>query len=323
LDRHLNVLETSAAGRSGGASATDAPCIALEGVGVAYGRDNNRIDALVDINLTVGEGQFVALLGPTGCGKSTLLRVISDLTAPTTGRVTVRDKPAARARHANEFGFVFQEPALMPWRTALDNVNLPLEIVDYPPAERRARCEDLLASIGLSKFKNSYPHQLSGGMKQRVAIVRALAWNPSILLMDEPFSALDELTKNQLQDDLLSLWSTEGKTILFVTHNISEAVYLADRIVVMSAHPGRVAAEIDVELPRPRRPEMRETMEFLDHVRRARKALAGPPVRHSGAEPTGPARSGRPDDRLREEPGIHTPSTGIMNSGIAARGAPE
>jgi NitT/TauT family transport system ATP-binding protein len=252
-----------------------APCIVLERVGVTYEAGKQKVDALVDIDLTVDEGRFVALLGPTGCGKSTLLRVVSDLTAPSSGRVTVRGEPAAMARRANEFGFVFQEPALMPWRTALGNVNLPLEIVDYPTAERHTRCETLLHSVGLSKFKNSYPHQLSGGMKQRVAIVRALAWNPSIMLMDEPFSALDELTKNQLQDDLLTLWSNERKTILFVTHNISEAVYLADRVAVMSAHPGRIVAEIDIRLPRPRRPEMRETMEFIDHVRRVREALAG------------------------------------------------
>jgi NitT/TauT family transport system ATP-binding protein len=257
-----------------GAALTDtAPCIALEGIGVTYDTAKQRVDALVDIDLTVEEGSFVALLGPTGCGKSTLLRVVSDLTAPSAGRVTVRGQPAAAARQSNEFGFVFQEPALMPWRTAIGNVNLPLEIVNYPAAERRQRCETLLQSVGLSKFKDSYPHQLSGGMKQRVAIVRALAWNPSIILMDEPFSALDELTKNQLQDDLLALWSSERKTILFVTHNISEAVYLADRVVVMSPHPGRIAAHIDILLPRPRRPEMRETMEFIDHVRRTRQAL--------------------------------------------------
>jgi NitT/TauT family transport system ATP-binding protein len=249
------------------------PCIALEHVGVTYDTGRQSVDALLDINLTVAEGKFVALLGPTGCGKSTLLRVVSDLTAPTSGRVIVRGQPAAAARHANEFGFVFQEAALMPWRTAFGNVHLPLEIVDYPAARSRGRCEELLASVGLGKFKDSYPHQLSGGMKQRVAIVRALAWNPSIMLMDEPFSALDELTKNQLQDDLLTLWSTERKTILFVTHNISEAVYLADSVVVMSAHPGRIAAELQIALPRPRRPDMRETVEFLAEVRRARQAL--------------------------------------------------
>jgi NitT/TauT family transport system ATP-binding protein len=187
--------------------------------------------------------------------------------------VEVRGRPAAEARRANEFGFVFQEPALLPWRRAIDNVMLPLEVVKYPPAERRARCEALLEMVGLSSFVNRYPHELSGGMKQRVAIVRALAWNPSILLMDEPFSALDELTKAELQDELLEIWAKERKTILFVTHNISEAVYLADRVVVMSAHPGRIVATIPIDLPRERSPGVRETLEFVLHVKRAREAL--------------------------------------------------
>ena len=249
------------------------PCVRLEEVGVTFEAPGQRIQALVRVDLEVGEGEFVALLGPTGCGKSTLLRVVSDLTHPSDGRVEVRGRPAAEARRANEFGFVFQEPALLPWRSALDNVMLPLEVVKYPPSERRARCERLLGMVGLTKFVNSYPHQLSGGMKQRVAIVRALAWNPSILLMDEPFSALDELTKTQLQDELLDIWSREKKTILFVTHNISEAVYLADRVVVMSAHPGRIVETMAVELPRPRAPGVRDTLEFVRHVRRAREAL--------------------------------------------------
>lgn len=255
------------------AGAPDQPCVRLERVGVTYQAQRQAVPALTDVSLSVRTGGFLALLGPTGCGKSTLLRVVSDLVRPTTGTVEVRGGPAAAARRANEFGFVFQEPALLPWRTALENVHLPLEVVKYPAAERRARCEALLDLVGLSRFKDAYPHQLSGGMKQRVAIVRALAWNPSILLMDEPFSALDELTKNQLQDELLKLWSRERKTILFVTHNISEAVYLADDVVVMSAHPGRIRATIKVDLPRPRPPDIRETMEFLAHVRRAREAL--------------------------------------------------
>jgi NitT/TauT family transport system ATP-binding protein len=256
------------------ARAAQAPaCITLDGVSLRYPTGRGYIEALTGIDLTVAEGEFAALLGPTGCGKSSLLRLVSDLVEPTAGRVIVRGQPALAARRANEFGFVFQEPALLSWRTALGNVHLPLEIVGYPASRRVARCEQLLDSVGLLKFKDYYAHQLSGGMKQRVAIVRALAWNPSILLMDEPFSALDELTKNQLQDDLLQLWSLERKTILFVTHNISEAVYLADRVVVMSPHPGRIKAVLPIGLPRPRTESLRESPEFLRYVREAREAL--------------------------------------------------
>jgi NitT/TauT family transport system ATP-binding protein len=251
------------------------PCLRLQDVSVTFTTPDQSVQALSRVSMEVGEGEFVALLGPTGCGKSTLLRVVSDLERPGEGVVEVRGQPAAAAREANEFGFVFQEPALLPWRSALQNVMLPLEVVKYPQAERRARCERLLDLVGLSKFVNRFPHELSGGMKQRVAIVRALAWNPSILLMDEPFSALDELTKAELQDELLRIWAREKKTILFVTHNLSEAVYLADRVVVMSAHPGRIVATIPVELPRERGPAVRETMEFVRHVKRAREALAG------------------------------------------------
>ena len=245
----------------------------LEEVSVVFETPDQVVHALERVSLEVVEGEFVALLGPTGCGKSTLLRVVSDLTHPSTGRVEVRGQPAAEARRANEFGFVFQEPALLPWRSAIGNVMLPLEVVDYPAAERRARCASLLDMVGLAKFASRYPHELSGGMKQRVAIVRALAWNPSILLMDEPFSALDELTKGELQDELLRIWAHERKTIVFVTHNISEAVYLADRVVVMSAHPGRVVATIPIELARERGPAIRETLAFVQQVKRVREAL--------------------------------------------------
>jgi NitT/TauT family transport system ATP-binding protein len=249
------------------------PCIELVGIALRYQTARGSIQALADIDLSIAEGEFVAFLGPTGCGKSSLLRLVSDLVAPTSGTIQVRGHPAAVARRANEFGFVFQEPALLSWRTALGNIHLPLEVVGYPTAKRLERCMELLESVGLIRFKDNYPHELSGGMKQRVAIVRALAWNPSILLMDEPFSALDELTKGQLQDDLLQIWNHERKTVLFVTHNISEAVYLADRVVVMSPHPGRIKTEMRIALPRPRAEAIRETPEFLAHVRTAREAL--------------------------------------------------
>lgn len=255
------------------ASAGPTPCIAMQGLGLTFHTKKRRIPALENIDLDISEGEFIALLGPTGCGKSSMLRVVSDLLQPTAGTVRIRDRAPAIARQANEFGFVFQEAALLGWRTALDNVRLPLEVVGYPPQERRPRCEELLDSVGLLGFKDAYPHELSGGMKQRVAIVRALSWRPSILLMDEPFSALDEITKAQLQDDLLTLWDAEKKTVLFVTHNISEAIYLADRVVVLSSHPGRIRRIITIDLPRPRDPDLRETSEFLAYVRAARHEL--------------------------------------------------
>jgi NitT/TauT family transport system ATP-binding protein len=247
--------------------------IVLDRVNLCFQTERNVVQALSDISLAVADGEFVALLGPTGCGKSSLLRLVSDLVAPTSGTIMVRNEPASAARRENQFGFVFQEPALLSWRTAIGNVQLPLEVVGFPADARRGRCEELLESVGLLKFKDAYPHELSGGMKQRVAIVRALAWRPSILLMDEPFSALDELTRGQLQDDLLQLWSRERKTVLFVTHNISEAVYLADRVVVMSPHPGRIKTILPIDLPRPRCEQMHETPEFMRWIRLAREAL--------------------------------------------------
>jgi NitT/TauT family transport system ATP-binding protein len=245
----------------------------LDHVSLHFRSERREVQALSDISLRVAEGEFVALLGPTGCGKSSLLRIISDLIPPTSGTIEVRGGPASAARRVNQFGFVFQEPALLSWRTAIGNVRLPLEVVGYRPEQRTGRCEELLDSVGLLKFKDAYPHELSGGMKQRVAIVRALAWNPSILLMDEPFSALDELTRAQLQDDLLQLWSRERKTVVFVTHNISEAIYLADRVVVMSPHPGRVKTILSPGLSRPRSEDMHESAEFMNWTRVARAAL--------------------------------------------------
>jgi len=230
------------------------------------------VHALGRVDLSVREGEFVSLLGPTGCGKTTLLRIISDLISPTRGVVTVRGQDTHVARHHNEFGFVFQEPALLPWRTVLANVRLPLEIVGYK-GDAIARCRELLDLVGLLPFKDHYPHELSGGMKQRVALVRALSWEPSILLMDEPFSAVDELTRSRLQDDLLDLWDLEKKTIVFVTHNITEAVYLSDRVLVFSSRPGRIVADLKVNLERPRRPETREEPRFIEYIKEGKKAL--------------------------------------------------
>ena len=251
----------------------DSPCILLKDMGVVYRTKKGSVEAVKNINLSLDEGKFLAILGPTGCGKSTVLRVIGDLVTPTLGLVEIWGQPACLARHQNEFGMIFQESALMPWRTALGNVRLPLEVVDFPKSQITQRCVELLGRVGLDKFKDNYPHELSGGMKQRVSISRALAWSPSILLMDEPFSALDELTKIQLQDDLLELWSEEKKTIVFVTHNVPEAIYLADQIAVMSSHPGEISTILDVDLPRPRPEGIRETATFAEQIGKTREAL--------------------------------------------------
>jgi NitT/TauT family transport system ATP-binding protein len=246
--------------------------IQVNAVEVLFTSSRHPVHALGSVDLSVGEGEFISLLGPTGCGKTTLLRVVGDLISPTRGVVMVRGHDTHVARRNNEFGFVFQEPALLPWRTVLRNVRLPLEVVGYQ-GDMTARCEELLDLVGLLPFKNHYPHELSGGMKQRVALVRALSWRPSILLMDEPFSAVDELTRNRLQDDLLDLWDLDKKTIIFVTHNITEAVYLSDRVLVFSTRPGRVVADLHVDLERPRRPEMREEPRFIEYIKEGKKAL--------------------------------------------------
>jgi NitT/TauT family transport system ATP-binding protein len=252
--------------------AGNATCIQANGVEVVFRSSREPVHALGTVDLSVKEGEFLSLLGPTGCGKTTLLRVVGDLINPTRGVVTIRGEHTHVARRRNEFGFVFQEPALLPWRTVLANVRLPLEVVGYN-GNVTARCEELLDLVGLLPFKDHYPHELSGGMKQRVALIRSLSWKPSILLMDEPFSAVDELTRTRLQDDLLDLWDLDKKTIVFVTHNIAEAVYLADRVVVFSQRPGRIVADLTVHLDRPRRPEMREEPRFIEYIKEGKKAL--------------------------------------------------
>ena len=212
--------------------------------------------ALANVSLTVGDGEFVALLGPSGCGKSSLLRIVADLLRPTAGSVRIHaasDKDNGRPKTA----LVFQEYALFPWRTVLDNVAFPLEMRGLRRAEGLTRAGAVLARVGLQPFARAYPHQLSGGMRQRVGIARALAAEPEVLLMDEPFGALDAQTRTVLQEELLRVWESERKTVLYVTHSIDEAVYMSDRVVLLSARPGRIKAQYPVELPRPRQMEMR------------------------------------------------------------------
>ncbi|BCJ40502.1 sulfonate ABC transporter ATP-binding lipoprotein [Actinoplanes ianthinogenes] len=235
---------------------------------------NDGTQALSEVDLTVADGEFVSLIGPSGCGKSTLLRLIADLIPPSTGTVTVAGKPAGQARREQAYGLAFQQAGLFEWRTVRRNVELPLELRGVSRAERKARAEEMLALVGLAEFAGHYPGQLSGGMQQRVAIARALAVQPPLLLMDEPFGALDEMTRERLQAELLSICAATGTSTVFVTHSISEAVFLSDRVVVMSARPGRITASIEVDLPS-RDDAGRQSPVYFDKVTEVRKALRG------------------------------------------------
>jgi NitT/TauT family transport system ATP-binding protein len=234
-----------------------------------------RVEALQAIDLTVAPGEFVSLIGPSGCGKSTLLRIVGDLTSPSAGTVTVNGKTAHQARLDRDYGMVFQAPVLFDWRTVQGNVELPLEVNGTPKAKRARRATEHLALVELADFAGHYPWQLSGGMQQRVAIARALALDPAILLMDEPFGALDEMTRERMNLELLKIWERTETTVLFVTHSIAEAVFLSTRVVVMSARPGRISAIIDVDLPRERTAETRETDAYFHLVTAVREALRG------------------------------------------------
>jgi NitT/TauT family transport system ATP-binding protein len=251
----------------------------------ARGQAAGRVEALVDIDLSVAPGEFVSLIGPSGCGKSTLLRIVGDLTSPTTGSVSVNGKPAPQARLDRDYGMVFQAPILFDWRTVQANVELPLEINGTPRAERTRLATDNLRLVELTDFAGHYPWQLSGGMQQRVAIARALAVDPAILLMDEPFGALDEMTRERMNLELLKIWDRTGTTVMFVTHSIAEAVFLSTRVVVMSARPGRISAIIDVDLPRERTVDTREMDDYFRLVTAVREALRGDEAR--GPSPGG------------------------------------
>ena len=235
----------------------------------------DEVTALSDVDLVVGDGEFVSLIGPSGCGKSTLLRLIADLITPTAGTVTVAGGPAARARAKQEYGIAFQQAGLFEWRTVRRNVELPLELRGMSRPERRARAMEMLELVGLTDFASHYPAQLSGGMQQRVAIARALAVSPPLLLMDEPFGALDEMTRERLQAELLQICARTGTSTVFVTHSISEAVFLSGRVVVMSPRPGRITASIDVALPS-RDDAARQSPAYFDAITEVRRALRAP-----------------------------------------------
>jgi len=250
-----------------------APIIELEGVGKTFESRAGATEALRAVSLDVEAGEFVSIIGPSACGKSSLLRVVSDLVEPSAGTVRVKGKSARQARLDRDYGIVFQTPVLYEWRTVLENVQLPLELAGRPRAEREQRPRALLRLVGLQEFAGHYPWQLSGGMQQRVSIARALALNPSILLMDEPFGALDEMTRERLNQELLQVCAETAATVLFVTHSIAEAVFLSSRIVVMSPRPGRIDRIVTVDRPRPRAEKTRALARFFEVVTEVRQSL--------------------------------------------------
>jgi NitT/TauT family transport system ATP-binding protein len=257
----------------GQASPPASVVVEATGVGKIFGTGDAAVTALEGIDLRIGQGEFVSLIGPSGCGKSTLLRLIGDLIAPTGGIIRINGKAPARARLDRDYGMVFQAPVLMDWRTITKNIELPLEIMGYPADERRRRATDLLRLVELEAFAERHPWELSGGMQQRVAIARALSFDPKLLLMDEPFGALDEMTRERMNAELMSIWQRTGTTIVFVTHSIPEAVFLSTRVVVMSARPGRISQVIDIDLPANRTVETRESERYFGLVTRVREAL--------------------------------------------------
>jgi NitT/TauT family transport system ATP-binding protein len=247
--------------------------IRIESVSKTYGSSQASVQALRDVSLTVRSGEFLSIIGPSGCGKSTLLKLIADLLAPSTGQISINEHTPSEARLARSCGIVFQSPTLMEWRDVEKNIALPLEIVGTPQMEQRERTGQLLELIRLRDFASHYPNELSVGMQQQVSIARALAYRPSILLMDEPFGSLDELTRERLGHELLDLWERTRVTILFVTHSVDEAVMLSDRVAVLTPRPGHVERVIPIDLPRPRAPEMRETTRYAALLREVRAAL--------------------------------------------------
>jgi NitT/TauT family transport system ATP-binding protein len=253
-----------------------APVVSIKNVGKVFGKNaQNQTVALQNINLDIYPGEFISLIGPSGCGKSTLLRIIGDLITPSNGAILVNNKTAHQARLNRDYGIVFQAPVLFEWRTVKSNVELPLEVMKVHRAERAQRADEMLELVELNGFGKHYPWQLSGGMQQRVSIARALSFKPALLLMDEPFGALDEITRERMNAELLDIWAKTQKTVVFVTHSIPEAVFLSTRVAVMSARPGRITKMIDVDLPQPRGIETRESRRYFELITAVREALRG------------------------------------------------
>lgn len=254
--------------------------ISARGVDLTFETADGPVHALKGVDLDISKGEFVSFIGPSGCGKTTFLRVVAALEQPTAGEISVNGMSPDDARRARAYGYVFQAAGLYPWRTIGGNIALPLEIMGYPKADRARRVREVLELVELGGFEKKYPWQLSGGMQQRASIARALAFDAEILLMDEPFGALDEIVRDRLNEELLRLWAATGKTTLFVTHSIPEAVYLSTRIVVMSPRPGRITDVIDSPLPRERPLEIRDSPEFIEIAHRVREGLRAGHAEH-------------------------------------------
>ncbi|MBA8819945.1 NitT/TauT family transport system ATP-binding protein [Ochrobactrum sp. P6BSIII] len=266
----MNVNDSMAPERGLGDAQT---VIDIKDLSLVFETNDGPVHALSNINLAIQRGEFVSFIGPSGCGKTTLMRVVADLEQPTSGSVTVNGKTPANARLDRSYGYVFQAAALFPWRTIEDNIGLPLEIMGYSRAERQERIEKNLALVNLTGFGKKFPWQLSGGMQQRASIARALSFDPDMLLMDEPFGALDEIVRDHLNEQLLKLWAATRKTVIFVTHSIPEAVFLSTKIVVMSPRPGRIHEIIDCDLGPDRTLDIRESEAFLKIAHRVREGL--------------------------------------------------
>jgi NitT/TauT family transport system ATP-binding protein len=250
---------------------TEPAVVSLRGVTKSFGAGG--VTALQSIDLDVRPGEFVSLIGPSGCGKSTLLRIVGDLVEPSSGEIVVNGKSARQARLDRDYGIVFQDPVLYDWRTVAKNIAMPLELLGWDRSRRSGRVAEMIELVELQGFADHHPWQLSGGMQQRVSIARALSFSPALLLMDEPFGALDEMTRERLNSELLRIWEASGSTIVFVTHSISEAVFLSQRVVVMSRRPGRIAAIVDVDLRYPRNADTREESRFFELVTVVRDRL--------------------------------------------------
>ncbi len=269
-ERLLNEMN-GAARAAHAVSSVGRDVISVDRLSLTYGTKDTGVLALSDISFSIADGEFISIVGPSGCGKSTLLKILAGLLPPSEGQATLNGTPIKGARR--DIGVVFQTPVLFPWRTVLQNVLLPADVQGLDKEKMRKRAMDLVRLVGLEGFENRYPRELSGGMQQRVGIIRALIHDPAILLMDEPFGALDAMTRESMNVELQRIWMESGKTILFITHSTSEAVYLADRVIVMTARPGKIGDEFKVDLPRPRPLDVMNTEAFGAYVKRIRVAL--------------------------------------------------